>query len=45
MSLHKYTRMARGLDGVQVMSMINLELVKKDMLRFVQNMKAVRGMG
>ena len=44
-SLHKYTRVARGQDGVDVNSMIDLVLVKKDMLRYVQDLKAVRGMG
>ena len=33
-NLHKYTRVARGQDGVEVKSMIYLVLVKKDMLRF-----------
>ena len=41
-SLHKYTRMPMGRDAVEVKSMINLGLVKKDMLPYVQN---VRGMG
>ena len=31
-SLHKYTRVARGQDGVEVKSMIDLVLVKKDFL-------------
>ena len=44
-SLHKYTRLARCHDGVQVKSLIDLELVKKDMLHFVQDVRAVRGMG
>ena len=44
-SLHKYTRVAMGQDGVQVKSMIDLVLVKKDMLRLVQDVRAVRGMG
>ena len=44
-SLHKYTRVARGQDGVEVISMIDLVLVKKDMLSYVQDVKAVRGMG
>ena len=30
--MHKYTRVARGQDGVEVKSMIDLMLVKKDML-------------
>ena len=39
-SLHKYTR---GQDGVEVKSMTDLMMVKKDMLRFVQDMRTVRG--
>ena len=34
--------MARGQDGVEVKNMI--DLVKKDMLGFVQDVRAVRGM-
>ena len=34
-SLHKYTRVARAQDGVEVKNMIDLVLMKKDMLRFV----------
>ena len=37
--------MARDQDGVEVESMIDLVLVKKDMLHYVQDMRAVRGMG
>ena len=37
--------MARGLDGVEVKRMINLVLVKKDTLRFVHDLRAVREMG
>ena len=44
-SLHKYTRVARDQNGVEVKSMTDLVLVKKDMLRFVQDVRAVRGMG
>ena len=44
-SLHKYTRVARGEDGVEVKSMIYLVLVKKDMLRNVQDVRVVKGMG
>ena len=44
-SLHKYTRVARRQDRVEVKSMIDLVLVKMDMLQHVQNMRAVRGMG
>ena len=42
---HKYTRVTRGQDGAEVKSMIDLVLVKKDMLRFVQGVRGVRGMG
>ena len=34
-SLHKYTRVARGQDGVEIKSMIDLVLVKRDMLQYV----------
>ena len=43
-SCYKYTRVARGQDGVEVNSMIDLVLRKKNMLRFVQDVRAVRGM-
>ena len=41
-SLHKYTRVARGQDGVEVKIMIDLVMVKRDMLQYVED---VRGMG
>ena len=44
-SLHKYTRVARVHDIVEVKSMKDLVLVKKDMLHYVQDVRAVRGMG
>ena len=44
-NFHKYTRVARGQDGVELKNMIDLLLVKKDMLRFVQDVRTVRGMG
>ena len=44
-SLHKYTRVARDQDGVEVKSMIDLVLMKKDILHYVQDVRAVRGMG
>ena len=44
-SLHKYTRVARDQDGVEAKNMIDLLLMKKDMLRYVQDMRTVRGMG
>ena len=43
--MHKYTRVARGQNGVEVKSMTDLVLVKKDMLRYVEDVRAVRGMG
>ena len=44
-SLHKYPKVARGQDGMEVMTMIDLPLAKKDMLPYVQDKIAVRGMG
>ena len=44
-SLYKYTRVARGRDGVDIKSMIDLVLVKRGMLRYVQDMRVVRRMG
>ena len=43
--MDKYTRVARGRDGVEIKSMIDLVLVKRNMLRYVQDVRAVRGMG
>ena len=37
--------MARDQDGVEVMGMIDLVLVKKDMLSYMKNVRAVRRMG
>ena len=44
-SLYKYTRVAKGQGGVEIMSMKDLVLVMRDMLRYVQDVRAVRGMG
>ena len=44
-NLHKYTRVARGQDGLEVKSMTDLVLAKKDMLCFVLDVRAVKGMG
>ena len=44
-SLHKYTRVARGQDRVEVKTMIDLVLVKKAMLCYVQDVMTVRGIG
>ena len=43
-SLHKYARVARGQERVEVKSMIDLVLVK-DILHYVQDARAVRGIG
>ena len=43
-SFYEYTRGARNHDGVEVMSMIDLVLVKKDMLHYVHDVRALRGM-
>ena len=37
-NLHKYGMVARSQDGVEVKSMIDLVLAKKDMLHFVRGM-------
>ena len=42
--LHKHTRVARGRDGVEIKSIVDLVLVKRDMLRYVQDVRGVRGM-
>ena len=34
--MHKYTRVTSGEDGVEVMSMIDLVLVKIDMVCYVK---------
>ena len=44
-NFHRYTRVAKGQDGVDIKNMIDLVLVKKDVLHFVQSVRAVRGMG
>ena len=44
-SLHNYTRVARGRDSVEIKSMIDLVLVKRAMLQYVQDVRVVRGMG
>ena len=38
-NLHKYTRVARGQDGMEIKSMIDLVLVKRDMLHYVQDVR------
>ena len=36
-SWHKYTRVARGHDEVDIKSMVDLVLMKKDLLRYMQD--------
>ena len=43
-NLHKYSRVASGRVGVEIKSMIDQVLVKRDMLRYVQDVRVVRGM-
>ena len=43
-SLHKYTRVARDQDRMEVKNVIDLLLVKEDMLHYVQDMGTVRGL-
>ena len=43
--MHKYTRMERCQDGLEVKSMIDLVLVKNDMLHYMQDVRALKGMG
>ena len=44
-NFHKYTRVVRRQDRMAVMSMIDLVLGKKDILRYLQAVKAVRDFG
>ena len=44
-SLNKYTRGTRSQDEVEINGMIDLVLVKKDMLHYVQEVRAVRIIG
>ena len=44
-SLRKYTRVARGQNGVEIKSIIDLEVVKRDMLQYLLDVRVVRGMG
>ena len=40
----RYRRVARDQDGVEIKNMINLVVVKRAILRYVQDVRAVRGM-
>ena len=42
-NLHKYKRLTRGQYGVEVKSMTDLVLLKKDMLRYVEDVRVVKG--
>ena len=43
-SLQKYTRVAKGQDEVEVKNMIDLVLVKRNMMRYLQDVRVVKGM-
>ena len=43
-SLNIYASVESGQDGMEVKSMINLMLMKKDMLYYVQDVRAMREM-
>ena len=44
-SLRKHTRVAMGQDGLEANSMIDLVLVKMNMLCYVQDLREVKGVG
>ena len=44
-SVHKYTTVGKGRGGIEIKSMIDIMLVKRDMLRYVQDVREMRGMG
>ena len=41
-NINKYRRMTRGQDGIELMSVIDLMLVKRGMLKHMQDVKTVR---
>ena len=43
--LHKYKKVARFQDGVEIKGMIDLVLVKREMLRYEEDVRVVRRMG
>ena len=43
-SVHKYIRVAGVQDGEEIKSMIDLVLMKRDILRYMQDVRAVREM-
>jgi hypothetical protein len=44
-SVHKYTRVGVDRNGNETKSLIDLVLVKKEMLKYVMDVRAVRGLG
>ena len=44
-SLHNFTLVVSGQDGVEIKSMIDLMLVKRYMVRYVQDVRTMSGMG
>ena len=42
--MHKYIKEARCQEGVEIKSIISLVLAKKVIIRYVQDVRAVRGM-
>ena len=45
MNLHKYTRVARAQNGVEVKSMIDLMHGTGELLHYLQDLRGERGMG
>ena len=43
--MRKYKRVARIQDGVEVVSVVDLLLVKRDLPHYMQNVMVVKGMG
>ena len=43
--MHKYTRVAKGNDGLEEESMIDVVFVKNDILRYVQDVSVITGIG
>ena len=44
-SLHEYARVPKGQYRMEIKSMMDLVLVKRDMLQYVQQMRTVRRIG
>ena len=43
-SLHKYSTVARGQDEMEVMRIIDLKLIKRNMVHYEQDFRTVRAM-